>query len=42
MTIQAIERMKRIQRISWGSIDKMNTTAIITKIKTTNHTDPLK
>jgi hypothetical protein len=42
MTMQAIERMNRIQRISWGRIDKMNATAMMAKIKTTNHTDPLK
>jgi hypothetical protein len=34
--------MKRIQRISWGRIDRMNATDMMTKIKTTNHTDPLK
>jgi len=41
-TGQAIKRMKRIQRISWGRIDRMNDTAMMTKIKTTNHTYSLK
>jgi len=41
ITIEAIERMKSIQRISWGRIDKMNATAMMTKIKITNQTDPL-
>jgi len=41
-TIMASERMKRIQRISWGRIDRMNPTIIMIRTKTTNQTDPLK
>jgi len=42
ITIQAIEIMNSIQRISCGRIDRMKATAMMTKIKTTNQTEFLK
>jgi hypothetical protein len=40
--MQAIEMINKIQRISWGRIDRMNATPMMTKIEITNHTDNLK
>jgi len=39
MSGYVMEMINRIQRISWGRMDKTNATVITAAIKTTNQTD---